>query len=199
VDRPGSAAAKHRIGAGDELGQFIGIADHRAECGEPRSHRRLIVELVDRSPSFSLSGRRDGPGEHEHRLRIAIGLRDTRRGIGDSGTGDDRAHAWLAGGACVAVGHQARALLVSALDVPYPGSPDAPIELDRHRPGHAEDRVHLIGRQQLHDRLTTGHAFHVNPLKVAPPGTSERPSRLPAECPRLQSGVDGNHRQGIQR
>src|SRR5437763_839055 len=115
--------------------------------------RRLISELVDRSPAFPLrwGGRR--PGQYEHGLRIAVSLRDAGRRVGDARPANDRADSWLAGRARVAVGHEAGALLVATLHVADPGTRDAAVQLQSHRTGHAEHGIHLVGREQPHHGL----------------------------------------------
>ena len=40
--------------------------------------------------------------------------------------------------------HEAGALLIAALHVPYSGAADAAIQLHGHGAGHAEHRVHLV-------------------------------------------------------
>ena len=50
--RPG--AAKDRIGTSNQFWQLFRISDHRAERGEPSCHRGLVVEFVDRPPTFAV-------------------------------------------------------------------------------------------------------------------------------------------------
>ena len=147
MHRTRPAAAKHCIGAGNQFRQLFRIADHGAEGGEPGRDRRLIIELMDRSPALTLRRRRRRSGQHEHGLRVAVSLGNAGRGVGDAGAADDRANAGLASRARIAVGHEAGALLVTTLHVADPGACDAAVQLESHRPGHAEHRIHLIGRK----------------------------------------------------
>ena len=164
VYRARPAAAKHSIGTRNQFRQLVRISDHGAERGEPGRDRRLISELVDRSPAFPLrwGGRR--PGQYQHGLRIAVSLRDAGRRVGDARPANDRADSWLAGRARVAVGHEAGALLVATLHVADPGTRDAAVQLESHRTGHAEHGIHLVGREQPHHGLTACHGAHMFPL-----------------------------------
>src|SRR5437588_586036 len=142
-----SIAAGSGIGTGNQFRQLFRIADHGAEGGEPGRDRGLIIELMDRSPALTLRRRRRRSGQHEHGLRVAVSLGNAGRGVGDAGAADDRANAGLAGGARIAVGHEAGALLVATLHVADPGACDAAVQLESHRPGHPEHGIHLIGRK----------------------------------------------------
>ena len=132
-----------------------------AERGESGRYCGLVGEFVDRSPAFALRARGARSGQHQHGLRIAVSLGDAGRCVGDAGAGNDRANAGLAGRARVAVGHEAGALLIATLHVADPRKCNAAIQLERHGPGHAEHRVHFIGREQFHHGLTACHGFQV--------------------------------------
>jgi len=147
MNRARPAAAKHRIGTSNQFWQFFRISDHGAEGREPGRDRRLIVEFVDRPPAFTLGERGARSGQHEQGLRIAVSLGDAGRRVGHTRAGDDRTNTGPPGCARVAVGHETRALLVATLHVADPRARDAAIQLDGHRPGHAEHRVHFIGRE----------------------------------------------------
>src|SRR6266513_2793926 len=164
VYRARPAAAKHTIGTRNQFRQLVRISDHCAERGEPGRDRRLISELVDRSPAFPLRWGGRGPGQYEHGLRIAVSLRNAGRRVGDARPANDRADSWLAGRARVAVGHEAGALLVATLHVADPCTRDATVQLESHRTGHAEHGIHLVGREQSHHGLTACHSVHMFPL-----------------------------------
>jgi hypothetical protein len=68
--------------------------------------------------------------------------------IGEAGPGDGEAHARLAGGPRIAIGHEACALFVAGQDMANTGAGQGAVHLDVVYAGNAEDRVDAIGFQQ---------------------------------------------------
>jgi hypothetical protein len=95
-------------------------------------------------------------GDHQHRDRIGVGLAHGRGDIGHPRPGDDEAHAGLAGDTCIAVGHEAGALLVARGDMADAAARQAAVQLDGVHAGNAEHGVDAPGLQLFDEKFTAG-------------------------------------------
>jgi hypothetical protein len=93
-------------------------------------------------------------GDDEHRHRIRESLADRRRSIGHAGPGDQHAHAGPAGGARIAIGHEAGTLLVAHGDVTDLALGETAIEIERVHAGNTENSIDTIAFEQRDGGLT---------------------------------------------
>ena len=100
-------------------------------------------------------------GDDQHRHRVGVGLRHGGDDIGHAGPGDDEAGGRFAGGARVAVGHEAGALFVARRDVAQARVGQPAVEFDGMHARNAEDDFDAIGLQQLDQYLAAGFELFV--------------------------------------
>src|SRR5688572_32050927 len=114
----------------------------------------LVGDLVQPAAAFAEVAAVVDAGQHQDGYRIRIGLADWRRGIHQAGPGDQAADARASGGAGIAVGHEAGALLVAHADVAHPAVGEAAIEFERVDARNPEHRIDPVGFQQRDRRVT---------------------------------------------
>ena len=103
--------------------------------------------------------------DDQHGGGVRVRLADRGADIRQAGAGDDDRHARLAGGARVAVRHEARALLVPGEDVPDAARVQRVVDVQCMDARNAEDRIDAVRLQCRDDRRPTlhacSHAFHL--------------------------------------
>ena len=125
-------------------------------------------------------------------IEFGIGLAHGGDDVGHAGAGDDEAGGRAAGGAGIAVGHEARALLVARGDVADAGVRQAAIELDRVHAGDAEDGVDAVGLQDLDQHLAAGFRHGPLPFSARRSRRSRRRTRCRRAAPRRRRAWAGS-------
>ena len=125
----------------------------RRHPGHQRALVRQFMQLA--APAAQLAACLHA-GNHQHRDRVGIGLAHGGGDIGHAGAGDDKAHAGLARGARITVGHEAGALFVARGDMPNTGARQAPVQLHGVHAGNAEHVVHAVAFQEVHQYFAAG-------------------------------------------
>ena len=137
----------------------------------------LIRHLVERTQAFPDERRGNVGHEHEDGLGAREGFHKGRQHVGGPGPGGDHDHARPARGPRVAVGHEARALLVAGEDVRDVVLADQRVVdgevVDSREP---EDVPHALGTQNFHHPFTAGAELSHAYLSLVR-GTRPRPSR----------------------
>ena len=121
--------------------------------------RRLIRQLVQHAPLLAERGAHRRGGDHEQRDGVRISLRGGGEDVGEPGTRDGERGRRAAGEARIAVGGEARTLLVAHEHMADVGGGEAAVELEVVNPGNAENRVDAVGGEQL-DQVPTDAARH---------------------------------------
>jgi hypothetical protein len=181
VHRAGAGAVEDREGAGHDRGQVGGAQQAVAEDRDPAHQAALVGQLVQPALAHAEFVGDVDAGDDEHRNRVGIGLAHGGDDVGHAGAGDDEAGRRAAGGAGVAVGHEARALLVARGDVADAGVGQAAVELDRVHAGDAEDGVDAVALQDLDQHLAAGP--HRSPLMLLVGARRSRRSPRRIGCP----------------
>jgi hypothetical protein len=131
----------------------------------------LVRDLVEQPPPNVDGVRLDLARQAEHLGVTGVRRREGGRRVEHARPRNHQIDADLPSGACVAIGHVRRRLLVAAVD-------DAdlvarvvegvvrPVEL---HPGDTEDRVDTFAQERLNERLATGKPCHqMQPPSVPP-------------------------------
>ncbi len=176
VNRTRALAVEHSEGL-LEHGRQVGQGMQRLAEGTDTGGQRLLVgQFVQLAQAAAeVTAVRDAR-DHQHGDGLGIRLRHRGRDIGQPRSGDDEAHARLAGHAGVGIGHEPRALLVARRDVLDRAVGQAVVEGDGMNAGDAEYALDAERFQQPDDPGTGAGCFsHHNTFL----GRS-RCSRLPA-------------------
>ena len=137
----------------------------------------LVGHLVERAQPLADQRRGDIGHEHEDGLGAREGFHERRQHVGRPGPGGDHDHARSARGPRVAVGHEARALLVAGQDVCDVVLADQRVvDSEVVHAGEAEDVPHALGTQNFHHPFTAGAELSHAHLSLGG-GTWPRPSR----------------------
>ena len=156
MHRTGPRGRKKREGARQNFGQLGRPFDPVREQRDLLHHAALVRQFVQiAEPLAERAGGVDA-GYDQHRHGIGARLAHGGDRVGQAGTGDDEGHARASRNAGVAVGHEARALLVTRRDVAYLRAREAAIELDRMDAGNAEHGVDAVRLEQRDQRLADG-------------------------------------------
>ncbi len=167
MHRARTGAVEHGEGTGQHLAEAVRVEQGVAEARDAGHQLALAGEFVQPALAASQGVAAVDAGDHQHRHRVGQGLAHGGGDIGHAGAGDDEADAGLAGGAGVAVGHEAGALFVArgdvadatALVVVSIAAFEATVELDGVDAGDTEDGVHVVGvTQQADQQFSAGHA-----------------------------------------
>jgi hypothetical protein len=159
-------------GARQDLRQLLRIEQRVAEGRDTRDQVALRGKLMQ--PALRHAEMRPGVDtrDHQHGDGIGIGFAHGGRDIGHAGTGDDEAHAGLARGPGIAIGHEAGTLLMARRHMADIRRFEAPIELDRMNARNAENHLDAVGFEKLDQNFTaSGHAF--SPYSAGAPGVLE--------------------------
>jgi hypothetical protein len=144
MNGPRAAAVEHRESARQHMRQFVRPQQRMAEGRQALHQAALRRQLVQPALAESEIPRVVHAGEHENGDGVGIGLAKRRR---------DEAGRRPAAGAGVAVGHEARPLLVPRRDMPELRVGQAAIEFDGVDTGNAEDRIDAVQAEQLDQHL----------------------------------------------
>ena len=119
-----------------------------------RGRAMLVDHFMKTTAALRAVADIEGRGDDQNRARIRPGLAHGGQDIGEAWAGDGEAHAGLAGGAGIAVGHEAGALLVAHQHMLDAGARQCAIHLDIMDAGNAEDRVDAIGFEKTDQGLS---------------------------------------------
>ncbi len=189
--RPRTARRRHMEGSVDGLGQALGLFHQPVHLGAGTGDPHGI--------GFLKAVGADHEGGHltrEHHQRDGVEQRIGQAGhrVGRAGARGHQRHARLAGRAGIAFGHVDRALLVPDEDVANVVLQEEFIIDRKHgAAGVAEDDLHPLILQRLHDHLRTGHGArirlgHVLFLCAASCRGWLGPMKKPPEFPRGRMG-----------
>ena len=138
--------------------QIGGLGDGHGDSGDVHLLERVLTQDV----------LRDVAGDEHYGGGVVIGGGDAGGQVGGPGAGGGKAYAHLAGGAGIAVGCVGRALLVGGqivIDLTFI-IVELIIEIENGAAGIAEDGIHLLFQQTLHDSLCRANLqVRVPPLK----------------------------------
>ena len=150
----------------ERLVQRGGDLDGAQRAGLPLGDRphevELFVHLVQRSHRAADGVAHHLPGDLQHRRRRRVRGRHAGTGVVDADTGHDERHAGPARGACVAVGHERRRLLVARREeADAIGHVVETVERVHHLvAGQPEDDLDALFDQLLGERLPAGELCH---------------------------------------
>ena len=145
-----------REGVAEDFGRAVGAVDLDRRLADWTEDAEL-VKLLKR---VAVHLARHGRAAQDHHGRVAHQRAGgARQQVGDARAVLHQADAGAAGGARVAHGHEARALLVAAADEADVGAVIHGVQyLQEGRADDAEDVLHALGPQRLHHGLSGGHS-----------------------------------------
>ena len=173
MDRTGTALAEEGEGLREQCRQILWCGDRGAEAREAAHGLGLVGQLMDMPLGNARERQAPDAGDHQHGDGIRKGLGDGRRRVQQPRPGDEKTDARPARCPGIAIGHEARALLVARLDMADAASRQAAVKLKGMRARNAEHGVDVILLQQSYQRLAAAERFDHDP-----PPSSPSPSRL---------------------
>ncbi len=117
MHRAGTRRGKQREGSAKRCGQLIRQFDTLGRQRHLFHHAALVGQFVQMAKTLAECAGRVDARDDQHGHGIGARLPHCGNGIGQPRPGDDEGDAGLAGYAGVAVGHEARALLVTRRDM----------------------------------------------------------------------------------
>ena len=160
--RPLPAGHRRGEGAGDDLGDAVGVVDLGRPLGQ-RAEGGAVVDLLEGLAAAHRPG--DLADEEDHRRRVLLRGVHADRGVGRARAAGDEGDAGGAGQLAPGRGHEAGAALL-----PVRHQPDAVghvVQRVEHREialaGHAEDRRRALRQQAVHQEPGPGRAHRRPP------------------------------------
>ena len=148
---------KNGEGLGDELRNILRRVNQGAERGERRCHGALIRDLVQTSPALAKRFAAVRAGNEQHGNGVRVGLGQGGGTVGHARAGNQRANARLSGHSPVTVGHEAGTLFVPGQHMANCAALDPPVELQGMLSRDAENHLHAVVPEQVHQGLAAGH------------------------------------------
>ena len=159
IRRARPAGAERREAHPQVVAHVLGIGGTAGDAEHTGGERRLIGQLVQHAPLLAERGAHGCGGDHEQGDGVRIGLRCRGQDVGEPGTRDGERGRRAAGQARIAVGGEARTLLVAHEHVADVGSREASIQLEVVNSGNAEHRIDAVGSEQF-DQIPSDAARH---------------------------------------